>query len=121
MRVLIVEGNADRGMLWQRHLERLGFEVDLTADHDRAIHAVRFRRPDVIVMNLFQSAARPLAIADFAGFHLPAVRVIFVTGAGFFSDGSVFALARNACAVVPAGLAPEDLGAMVAHYGSSVP
>jgi DNA-binding response OmpR family regulator len=119
MRVLIVEGSAERGTLWMRHLERLGHRVELTDAHEVALHAIRFRSPDVIVLNLAHTDARPLVIADVAGCYLPTVRVIFVTGGGFFSDGSIFALARNACAVVPEGVTPEDLDAMIMHYGSA--
>jgi hypothetical protein len=40
-----------------------------------------------------------------------------VTNTSFFSDGSIFAFASNACAFVRRGTPPEDLAAMVEHYG----
>jgi len=59
-----------------------------------------------------------LAVADYANYRQPDARVIFVTNTSFFSDGSIFAHSANARAFVPSGTPPEDLAAMVEHYGT---
>jgi hypothetical protein len=43
--------------------------------------------------------------------------VIFVTDTTFFSDGSIFAITPNARALVRTSAPPEDIAAMVEHYG----
>lgn len=118
MKVLIVEGNEALAGLWARHLERHGCEVIAAPDEEAAISALRIGRVDVIVLNLVLGAGSALAVADFASYRHPAARVIFVTDTTFFSDGSIFSLAANACAYVRRHTPPEDLAAMVLHYGA---
>jgi len=45
---------------------------------------------DVIVLDLALEEGSALAVADFASYRHPDARVIFVTNASFFSDGSIF-------------------------------
>jgi hypothetical protein len=45
--------------------------------------------------------------------------VIFVTDTSFFSDGSIFNLAANACAFIQTNTPPEDIAALVEHYAGS--
>lgn len=117
MRVLIVESNAALGTLWQRHLERQGQTVDLVANQAAAIARLQKQALDVLVVNLTLTDGSALAIADFASYRVPRAKVIFVTSSSFFSDGSIFAHVPNACAFLPATVPPEDLAALVAHYG----
>lgn len=116
MRVLIVESNPDLGGLWQRHLQRLGAEVELVPDETGAIHALRMRDFEIIVLDLVIEEGAALAISDFASYRRPNARVIFVTNTSFFSDGSIFCHSANACAFVQSGTPPEDIAAMVEHY-----
>jgi len=120
MRVLIVEGNDALAAVWRGHLDRLGHEVVLATDEADAIRAIRFQSPDVIVMNLVLNGGSALSISDFAGFLRPQAQIIFVTNSSFFSDGSIFAHAANACAFVPEAVPPDDLCAMVEYWGASV-
>lgn len=119
MQVLIVESNPDLGGLWQRHLQRMDADVELAVDQAAAIHALRMREFDVIVLDLVIEQGAALAIADFASYRRPEARVIFVTNTSFFSDGSIFNVSANACAFVQSNTPPEDLAAMVEHYGLS--
>lgn len=118
MRVLIVESNPDRGWVWARHIERSGAIVDRVRGQTEAIEALRGSPIDVIVLNLELHEGSPLAIADFASYRQPSARVIFVTSSTFFSDGSIFRHSSNACAFLQAEAPPEDIAAMVEHYGA---
>ncbi len=119
MRVLIVENARGPGAIWKSHLERQGCNVDLVSGNTAALRVIRCHGPEVIVLNLALDPSGALAIADFAAYRSPQSRVIFVTGDSFFSDGSIFTLASNACASVPQAVPPADLCAIVEHYGSA--
>lgn len=116
MNVLIVESRPELAALWQRHLQRMGMTVHQVGDQADAISYLEMSAPDIILLDLVLRHGSALAVADFASYRHPNARVIFVTDTSFFSDGSIFAHASNACAFVPAGTRPEDLAAMVEHY-----
>ncbi|MCV2867895.1 response regulator [Defluviimonas sp. WL0002] len=118
MQVLIVESNASLRWLWQRHLERRGFAVELAGSQEEAAEAISERTHDIIVLDVVLEEGSALAVADYASYRRPETRVIFVTSSTFFSDGSIFALAPNACAVLPSGTSPDDLVTVVEHYGT---
>lgn len=117
MNVLIVEDNTDLGQLWQNHLTRQGHAVTLVAAADGAISVLGSDGADVIVADLDLPHAAAMAVADYAAYRLPEARVIFVTASTFFSDGSAFTNADNACACLPAETAPEDLTAVIEYHG----
>ena len=117
MKVLIVEDNADLGQLWLNHLARLGHDVTLVDGADEAIRILGDTGADVIVADLDLPHAAAPAVADYAAYRLPEARVVFVTASTFFSDGSAFAIAANACACLPTRTAPEDIVAVVEHHG----
>lgn len=119
MRVLIVEGNPNLGSIWRRHLERDGCDVDLSSSQPAAIETLRDKDVDVIILDMVLKDGSAFAVADFASYRRPAAKVIFVTNTSFFSDGSIFQHIPNACAMMPAEVTPEDLGAIVEHYGSN--
>ncbi|WP_299142682.1 response regulator [uncultured Tateyamaria sp.] len=119
MDVLIVESRAELGTVWSRHLERQGYAVTHVESQDAAVDHLAQHKADIIVLDLVLDQGSALAVADFASFRQPDARVIFVTDTTFFSDGSIFNHSSNACAFVPAGTPPEDLAAMVEHYGVS--
>jgi len=119
MRVLIVEGNPDLGWVWRRHLERCGCSVILAHSQVEAIEALRFEKVNIIVLNLILEDGSAFAIADFAAYRLPDTKVIFVSDTSFFSDGSIFQHIPNACVVMPTEIPPEDLSALVEHYGTT--
>jgi len=119
MNVLIVESDAGLAHLWQRHLERSGARVTIAADQAAAIAALQRRNPDVIVLDLVLQAGSAIAVADYASYRRPDTRIVFVTNTTFFSDGSIFNHVPNACAYLKAATPPEDLAAIVEHYGGA--
>jgi DNA-binding NtrC family response regulator len=117
MRVLIVESENGLANIWQRHLQRMGMHVTRAHGQTDAIGFLSTEDTDVIILDLVLSEGSALAVADYASYRLPDARVIFVTNTSFFSDGSIFSFAPNACAFVQSATPPEDLAAMVEHYG----
>lgn len=117
MHVLIVESNKDLAGVWARSLERQGVEVICAHDEDTATKTLEQTRVDVIVMNVHLKNGNALALADYAEFRAPHARVIFVTNSSFFSDGSIFNLARNAHAFIPDQTPVDDLTALVEFHG----
>ena len=118
MHVLIVESNFDLGDLWARHLSREGCEVTHVGTADEAINVLRSREVSVIVMDVILEEGSALAVSDFASYRQPQAKVVFVTNTTFFSDGSIFRHAPNACAFLRAATPVEDLTAVVEHYGA---
>lgn len=118
MNLLIVESREELGVLWYNHLRRNGAEVRLVQTQEEACDAIVDSAPDVIILDLVLSQGSALAVSDFASYRAPEARVIFVTDTSFFSDGSIFRLASNACAFVQSNTPPEDLAAMAEHYSS---
>ncbi len=117
MDVLIVESATALAQLWQRHLVRQGAQVTLAVTGDEAVSLIDEIAFDVIILDLVLDHGSALAVADYAQFRLPDSSVIFVTDTTFFSDGSIFSINANARALVQTSTPPEDLAAMVAHYG----
>jgi DNA-binding NtrC family response regulator len=118
MRVLIVESNADLGWLWKRHLERNGASVDLADNQTEAVRRIEQDDLQVIVLDLVLADGSAFAVADYASYRRPAAKIIFVTNTTFFSDGSIFQHIPNACAFLPTETPPDDLLALVEHYGA---
>jgi len=116
MNVLIVESRPELGLLWCRHLERQGMVVAQVAGQSEAVSYLTQNAPDIIIMDILLDEGSALAVADFASYRRPEARIIFVTNTSFFSDGSIFNHANNACAFLPADTRPDDLAAMVEHY-----
>jgi DNA-binding NtrC family response regulator len=118
MKILIVESCARLGELWQRHLLRQGGDVTYVTTQDAATAHLAQHSVDIIILDLVLAEGSALAVSDYANYRQPDARVIFVTNTSFFSDGSIFAHAGNARAFLPSGTPPEDLVAMVEHYGA---
>lgn len=119
MKVLIVESRSELGTLWQRHLERQGMDVASVGTQEGAIAYLTENEVDIIILDLVLEEGAALAVSDYAQFRQPEARVIFVTNTSFFSDGSIFAHSANARAFLPSSTPPEDLAAMIEHYGSA--
>lgn len=117
MRVLIVESQPNLGTLWKKHMERQGMDVRLELSQAGAVSALQTQQFDIIVLDLVLRHGSAFAIADLASYRYPKTQVIFVTDTSFFSDGSIFNLSANACAYLQTDTPPEDLTAMVEHYG----
>jgi len=119
LRVLIVENDVALGQLWSRHLERKGMEVVLKREQAEALEALNATQFDVIILNLVLQRSSAFAIADRVAAIDPDIPVIFVSSTSFFSDGSIFSLCANARAHLNIDTSPEDLSAMVEHYGET--
>ncbi|NBC96467.1 MAG: hypothetical protein GVY27_08955 [Deinococcus-Thermus bacterium] len=119
MHALIVESNEALGEIWARHLERDGHVVLRAATEQAAIHALRHREVHVIVLDLVLPGGSAFAVADFASYRWPRARIVFVTSTTFFSDGSIFRHASNACAYLPSDTNPRDLAILVGHHGAA--
>lgn len=117
MKVLIVESQPELGRLWKNHMTRQGLDVRLEMSQTGAVNALQTQQFDIIVLDLVLDHGSAFAIADLASYRYPNTQVIFVTDTSFFSDGSIFNLSANACAYLQADTPPEDLTAMVEHYG----
>jgi DNA-binding response OmpR family regulator len=119
--ILIVESDGKLADLWRRHMARGGFDVRVATTDQEAIDIISHIDVRVIVLDLELESGGAMAVSDYAAVRRPDARIIFVTRRSFFSDGSIFNLSANACAFVPSGTQPEDLAAMVDHYGQAVP
>ncbi len=119
MNVLIVESEAELGALWKAHLCRHGAHVMLATTQSDAIAQLAQQDIDVVILDLVLKDGSAFAVADYASYRRPDTRVIFVTNTSFFSDGSIFTHCVNACAYLQTHTAPEDLVAMVEHYGNA--
>lgn len=118
MRVLIVESEVNLGWLWKNHLERFFPTVLLARAQSEAVALIEREAFDVIVLDLVLAEGSAFAVADYASYRTPAAKVIFVTNTTFFSDGSIFQHIPNACAFMPTETRPDDLAALVEHYGA---
>ena len=120
MHVLIVQSNAGLADIWRRHLERQGATVDVSRTQEEAIHVLQTRDGvKVVILDLVLETGSAFAVADMASYRQPDAKVIFVTDTTFFSDGSIFRHIPNACAFIRAETPPDDLAAIVEHYGGA--
>lgn len=119
MKALIVESRRELAELWIKHIERQGISAVHARGQAEAAARLHEEPYDILVIDLVLDEGSALAIADFASYRRPDARVVFVTSTAFFSDGSIFHHAANACAYVQADSPPEDLAAIVAHYGGA--
>lgn len=122
MNILVIESDTALGQIWCRHLERVGNTTTLVGGEKEAIDLLRFSPFDVLVLDISTENASVLAISDFATYRNPDVVIIVVTANSFFSDGSIFELIPNARGYLHTPVQPDDLAALVEHYGRlSVP
>lgn len=116
MKVLIIESAVQLGTLWKKHLDRQGATTALVTGEDDAVARLQEELFDVLILDLELEGGSALAVADYARYRQPEAQVIFVTSSSFFSDGSIFNLCTNACALIQADTAPDDIAAMAEHY-----
>jgi DNA-binding NtrC family response regulator len=117
VRILIVEHNRDLAGLWARFLERQGMACTLAASAAEAYDALRRGSFGALVLDMEMPGGAALAVADFATYRDPDIPIIAVTARGFFSDSAIFELIPNARGLLRAPLRPEDMAALVEHYG----
>ncbi|MCR8824968.1 response regulator [Pseudosulfitobacter koreensis] len=121
MKVLIVESEPNLADVWCRHLRRLNMDVSVATTQAEATLQIIETCPEVMILDLILKNGSALAVSDFASYRSPETQVIFVTNTSFFSDGSIFAHAQNACAFVQSETPPDDLAAMVEYYAARPP
>ena len=102
----------------RRHLERQGKSVLLVHTQAEAIETLRSEDVSIIVLDVVLDDGSAFAVADYASYRFPEMKVVFVTSSSFFSDGSIFKHVPNACAYVPTTTEPDDLAAVVDHYAA---
>lgn len=117
MHVLIVNSDHNLAGIWRRSLKRSGAIVTIAGTQDDAIGALQSCIIDIIVLDLALGEGSSMAVADYAGYRQPTCRIVPVTSSTFFSDGSVFAHVPNACATINHRTPPDDVAAIVEHYG----
>jgi ActR/RegA family two-component response regulator len=99
-------------------VEREGVAVAVAHDQESAIRALQTRPVTVLLLDLMLRDGSAFAVADYAGVRDPDIRILFVTPAAFFSDGSIFQHVANARAYLPLATPPNDLAVMVGHYAA---
>jgi DNA-binding NtrC family response regulator len=114
---MIVQRNVSLGGLWKRHLERLKVDVTLVHSEASALLALDTCLFDVILLDVVLKEGSALAVSDLAQFRQPNANVVFVTDTTFFSDGSIFNHCANARAFIKTATPPQDVAAIVHHYG----
>lgn len=117
MQVLIVEHNQDLAAIWARFLSRQGLDCTVAATATEAYGALRTRIFDAVVLDIELASGEAFAVADFATYRDPDVPIIAVTARSFFADGTIFELIPNVRSLLCAPLRPDDMAALVEHYG----
>lgn len=120
MKVLVIEPDRNLGRLWCRYLMREGCKAITAVDQDTALNALRFADFDALVLDLDLPDPAVMAISDFATYRNPAVAIIIVSANRFFSDGTIFDIIPNVRSHIQTGTSPDDLAAIVGHYGRMV-
>lgn len=115
MRVLIVQDNADLGLIWSRFLAKQGVECRLATKQTDAFEALRSETFDALVLEPVMSDSSGFAVADFAAMRQPDIQIIAVTKSSFFSSGSIFELIPNARGLLRLPVRPDDLAAFLEH------
>lgn len=118
MQVLIVEHSRDLARIWAGFLGRQCMECAIAGTPPEAYAALRAQSFDALVLDMELPEGEALAVADFATYRNPEIPIIAVTARGFFSDGAIFELIPNARGLLRSPLRPEDMAALVEHYGA---
>lgn len=118
MQVLIVEHNPDLARIWSGFLARQGMTCVVADAGAEAYAALRARDFDALVLDMELPEGEALRVADYASYRNPDIPIIAVTARGFFSDGTIFELIPNARGLLRSPLRPEDMAALVEHYGA---
>jgi DNA-binding NtrC family response regulator len=117
MRVLIVSDKPKAVEHWRAHLLANGWHVLIVRDQAAAVAALCAEDIQIMLLNLMMKNGSALAIADFASYRQPALRVIFHTDSSVFSDGSIFTHCGNAFGYVRSSIPSSDLAALIEHHG----
>ena len=89
-RVLVIEDNADMRELMRMMLEEAGYAVDLAADGDAGLGALRARPADVVVTDIFMPNKDGLEIIPRVRSNYPAIKVLAISGGGTRVKGTTY-------------------------------
>ena len=117
VQILIVEHDRNLAGIWARFLARQRVQCTLAGTAAEAYAALRLRPFDALVLDMELNCGGALAVADFATYRNPEMPIIPVTASGFFSDSTIFELIPNARGLLHIPPKPEDMAALVEHYG----
>lgn len=117
MQVLIVEHNRELARIWANFLELQGMACEVATTGADAYEALRERAFAALVLDVELEGGEALQVADFASYRNPDIPIIAVTPRDFFSDGAIFELIPNARGLLRAPARPDDMAALVEHYG----
>ena len=115
MRVLIVEDDDALRMVWQEALVLAGHEVDAKDSTSAAMSALMTGTYDLIVLDLLVGDGNSLSLSHYIGYSHPDMRVMVITGSGFFPNGEVSAIAPGVDWFLRKPLSLRDFLAMVDH------
>ncbi len=117
MRILIVEQNGELAGIWAGFLARQGLICTVVDDQEQAFEALRDFEFDAVVLDIELPGGQAIAVADYATVRDPELPIIAVNSRSFFSDSAIFEMMPNARGVLKTPLRPEDMAALVEHYG----
>lgn len=117
MQVLIVKDDRNIANVWAGFLTRQNLAVTIAATGAEAYRHLRARAFDALVLDMELAEGEAVAVADFASYRNPDIPIIAVTARTFFSDGLIFQIIPNARGLLEAPLRPDDMAALVEHYG----
>ena len=117
MRVLIVTDKPQAVEHWRAQLLASGWKVLIVSGQAAAVTALCAEHVQVMLLDLMMKKGSALAIADFASYRQPTLRVIFHTDTSIFSDGSIFTHCANAFGYVPSSIPSDDLAALIDYHG----
>lgn len=116
VRILIVQSQTELARHWAEYLQQLGWDVSVAQDQASAIAVLQTQAVQIMLLDLMLRDGSALAVADYAGFCQPSLRVVFVTNTAVFSDGSIFRHCANACAFLQSATPVADLAALVEYH-----
>ena len=114
VRILLVDDDANQREMYQRRLERMGYQVDLADSADTAVRQLRAARPGVIVLDIAMPGRDGLsALQEFLDID-PSVPVIINTAYPAYAENF---LSWAADAYIEKS---SDLGPLVAAIDAAI-
>ncbi len=116
MKILIYEDTRQQGLIWQRFLLRLGYEVHLATSVEDAAEYLSKGNISTFIVDDRDDMVGITTLTDLASYANPDISIIAVTSGRFFTDGTIFKLIPNIRSCISHQIELDDLGAMVDHY-----
>lgn len=112
-KILLLEDDPDLLFTMTCALENEGHTVLGVTSVKDAICYLRFKNPDLMILDYMISSDTSLQVADFAMYAKPHLPIIYVTGSGLFSKGQLFNMVRNVSWVLRKPVKMRDLKEIV--------